>query len=175
MTSAFSSQAANTLARTFCASAFKSSLKNMLSSPCYWMVGRIGRFAVTRRASADYADTNPPHTTRYAISAPGQASAPIPKFASPRGTSDANFGIKRGTSNFMIPVRFEFEVPTRACRANNRNFKFTALERFPIRLTNLARHGRARPGHPRLVCGTIDVDARNKSGHDGGGFGSTIS
>src|SRR5208337_3067939 len=51
----------------------------------------------------------------------------------------------------------------------------THLERFPIRLTNLPRHGRARPGHPRLVCGTIDVDARNKSGHDGGGFGSTIS
>jgi hypothetical protein len=56
------------------------------------------------------------------------ASAPIPKFASTRGTSDANFGIKRGTSNFMILVRFfEFEVPTRACRANDRNFKFTAL------------------------------------------------
>src|SRR5208337_247956 len=28
--------------------------------------------------------------------------------------------------------------------------------------------------HPRLACGTIDADARNKSGHDGGGFGSTI-
>ena len=23
------------------------------------------------------------------------------------------------------------------------------------------------PGHPRLVCGATDVDARNKSGHDG--------
>jgi hypothetical protein len=32
-------------------------------------------------------------------------SVPIPKFASTRGTSDANFGIK-GTSNIMIPVRF---------------------------------------------------------------------
>ena len=31
------------------------------------------------------------------------------------------------------------------------------------------RHGRARPGHPRLVCAakTKNVDARNKSGHDG--------
>jgi hypothetical protein len=36
----------------------------------------------------------------------GPTSAPIPKFASTRGTSDANFGIKRGTSNFMILVRF---------------------------------------------------------------------
>ena len=35
-----------------------------------------------------------------------RSSAPIPKFASTRGTSDANFGIKRGTSNFMILVRF---------------------------------------------------------------------
>jgi hypothetical protein len=34
------------------------------------------------------------------------SSAPIPKFASTRGTSDANFGIKRGTSNVMILVRF---------------------------------------------------------------------
>jgi hypothetical protein len=35
----------------------------------------------------------------------GPTSAPIPKFASTRGTSDANFGIKRGTSSFMILVR----------------------------------------------------------------------
>ncbi len=32
--------------------------------------------------------------------------APIPKSASACGTSDANFEIKRGTSNFMILVRF---------------------------------------------------------------------
>src|SRR5215213_9944931 len=32
----------------------------------------------------------------------------------------------------------------------------------------LLRHGRARPGHPRLVCGKKDVDARHKAGHDGG-------
>jgi hypothetical protein len=36
----------------------------------------------------------------------GLPSAPIPKFAGTCGTSDANFGIKRGTSNFMILVRF---------------------------------------------------------------------
>src|SRR5271165_3385135 len=48
-------------------------------------------------------------------------------------------------------------------------------KRFTITLTKVSRHGRARPGHPRLACGTIDVDARNKSGHDGEGFGSTIS
>src|SRR5271166_4908594 len=101
----------------------------------------------------------------------GLARGPIPKFASTRSASDANFGSKRGTRNFMILVRvlnlkFVLEL------AAQRNFKFTALERFPTRLTNLPRHGRARPGHPRLVCGTIDVDARNKSGHDGGGFGS---
>jgi hypothetical protein len=33
----------------------------------------------------------------------------------------------------------------------------------------------ARPGHPRLACGTADVDTLNKSGHDGTGFGSIIS
>jgi protein ImuA len=33
--------------------------------------------------------------------------------------------------------------------------------------SNPRRHGRARPGHPRLDCDGIDVDARNKSGHDG--------
>jgi hypothetical protein len=34
----------------------------------------------------------------------------------------------------------------------------------------LARHARARRGHPRLygVRQTKDVDGRNKSGHDGG-------
>src|SRR4051794_30232503 len=39
-----------------------------------------------------------------------------------------------------------------------------------------ARHGRACPGHPRQAAGFtlrsshkgLDVDARNKSGHDGG-------
>jgi hypothetical protein len=32
----------------------------------------------------------------------------------------------------------------------------------------IARHGRARPGHPRLLCSTKkDVDARHKAGHDG--------
>ena len=54
-------------------------------------------------------------------------SAPIPKFASSRGTSDANFGIKRGTSNFMILVRvlnlkFLHELAAQMIR----NFKFTA-------------------------------------------------
>ena len=35
-------------------------------------------------------------------------------------------------------------------------------------LTPPTRHGRACPGHPRVVCaaGTKNVDARNKSGHD---------
>src|SRR5271166_3272817 len=63
----------------------------------------------------------------------------------------------------------------RSVRTKPRERRCVELERFSITLTNLPRHGRARPGYPRLVCGTIDVDARNKSGHDGGGFGSTIS
>ena len=35
-------------------------------------------------------------------------------------------------------------------------------------LTPATRHGRARPGQPRVVraVGTRNVDARNKSGHD---------
>src|SRR5262245_54778933 len=34
---------------------------------------------------------------------------------------------------------------------------------------DLPRHGRAWPGHPRLVGSTKeDVDARHKAGHDGG-------
>jgi hypothetical protein len=35
------------------------------------------------------------------------------------------------------------------------------------------RHGRACPGHPRLVLlrGRKDVDARDKRGHDGEAFG----
>src|SRR5260370_3623228 len=49
------------------------------------------------------------------------------------------------------------------------------LECFSIRLAAPQRHGRAGPGHARLACGTTDVDARNKSGHDGTWFGSTIS
>ena len=38
------------------------------------------------------------------------------------------------------------------------------------------RHGRACPGHPRLVCavGTKNVDARIKSGHDGGGLAPLV-
>src|ERR1041385_2008549 len=32
---------------------------------------------------------------------------------------------------------------------------------------SLVRHGRARPGHPRLSCIKQDVDARHKAGHDG--------
>src|SRR5437588_2169755 len=44
------------------------------------------------------------------------------------------------------------------------------LERFPIWLTTLPRHGRARSGHPRLACGAKDVDGRHKAGHDGSGF-----
>ena len=44
----------------------------------------------------------------------------------------------------------------------------SALEHFPMTLTRSRRHGRACPGHPRLFCGTKDVDARHKAGHDGG-------
>jgi hypothetical protein len=38
------------------------------------------------------------------------------------------------------------------------------------------RHGRARPGHPRLVSqrGRKDVDARDKRGHDGEPFGENM-
>src|SRR5215467_13135594 len=33
----------------------------------------------------------------------------------------------------------------------------------------IVRHGRACPGHPRLLCRSVykDVDARHKAGHDG--------
>ena len=55
------------------------------------------------------------------------SSAPIPKFASACGTSGANFGIKRDTSNFLILVRFLNLKFLRACSNNDRNFKFTAL------------------------------------------------
>jgi hypothetical protein len=48
------------------------------------------------------------HETDVAMiaDAVGLPSAPIPKFANTCGTSDANFGIERGTSSFMILVRF---------------------------------------------------------------------
>jgi SAM-dependent methyltransferase len=49
------------------------------------------------------------------------------------------------------------------------------LEHSPIASTYPPRHGRACPGHPRVVCDRKDVDARNKSGHDGSEFASTIS
>jgi hypothetical protein len=39
-------------------------------------------------------------------------------------------------------------------------------------LVQIASHGRARPGHPRLGYGAKDVDARTKSGHDDVDFGS---
>ena len=37
-------------------------------------------------------------------------------------------------------------------------------------------HGRACPGHPRLVLlrGRRDVDARDKRGHDGEAFGGNL-
>jgi hypothetical protein len=39
----------------------------------------------------------------------------------------------------------------------------------------LVRHGRARPGHPRLPCCCgKDVDARDKPGHDEFCCGTTI-
>jgi hypothetical protein len=58
-----------------------------------------------------------------------EPGAPIPKFASTRGTSDANFGIKRGTSNFMILVRFlNLKFLHELAAPNDRNFKFTALD-----------------------------------------------
>jgi hypothetical protein len=43
------------------------------------------------------------------------ASVPIPKFARPCGTSDANFGIKRDTSNYeflvwLMDLRFLYEL-----------------------------------------------------------------
>jgi hypothetical protein len=70
-------------------------------------------------------------TVSYPGSIPGWASkstsVPIPKFASACGTSSANFGIKGTLATFDSSAVFEFEVPTRACSNNDRNFKFTAL------------------------------------------------
>jgi len=44
----------------------------------------------------------------------------------------------------------------------------TAPNQFSI----FFRHGRARPGHPRLASAPLlkkkDMDARHKAGHDGG-------
>jgi len=37
-----------------------------------------------------------------------------------------------------------------------------------VRLHNLGRHGRARPGHPRFSSRLKDVDARHRAGHDVG-------
>ena len=44
----------------------------------------------------------------------------------------------------------------------------TELYQRPLAVTHPHRHGRARPGHPRLLMwnGLEDVDARNKCGHD---------
>src|SRR5271166_3203471 len=42
-------------------------------------------------------------------------------------------------------------------------------------LTNLRRHARTCSGHPRLSYGKQGVDGRDKPGHDGTGFSSTIS
>src|SRR4029079_4124062 len=56
-----------------------------------------------------------------------RTSVPIPKFASTRRTSDANFGIKGTLATFWLYCGFEFEVPNRACIQNDRNVEFTAL------------------------------------------------
>jgi hypothetical protein len=57
----------------------------------------------------------------------GDTGVPIPKFASTRGASDANFGIKGTPAALGFWCGFEFEVPKRACSQNDRNFKLTAL------------------------------------------------
>ena len=55
-------------------------------------------------------------------------SVPIPKFARFRARSDANFGIRRDTSNVTTcSAGFGFEVPKRTRRKTDRNFKSTAL------------------------------------------------
>ena len=54
-------------------------------------------------------------------------SVPIPKFAHPRGPSDANFGIKGTLATLYSSAAFGFEVPKRARGHNDRNFKSAAL------------------------------------------------
>src|SRR5215204_3343175 len=55
--------------------------------------------------------TNPARGTRTSSGPTKPASGPIPKFVSVRGTFRYELRNQRTTSNFMILVRFEFEVP----------------------------------------------------------------
>ena len=57
----------------------------------------------------------------------GTPSVPIPKFASLRGNSFANFGIKGTLAIYDSSAVFGFEVPTRTRGYDDRNFKSTAL------------------------------------------------
>jgi len=57
-----------------------------------------------------------------------EASAPLPKFVIHCGTSDTNFGSKRGTSKHMILVPlFDLKFLKSVCRSRCRNFKSAAL------------------------------------------------
>src|SRR5882724_13612586 len=53
------------------------------------------------------------------------SSVANPKFAIPRGNSESEFRIQSHTSNLLILVWFEFEVPKRGCHENLGNFKST--------------------------------------------------
>ena len=52
--------------------------------------------------------------------------------------------------------------------SNARSYSRSVSYQRPLAVTHPHRHGRARPGHQRLLMwnGFEDVDARNKCGHD---------
>src|SRR5206468_61854 len=63
-------------------------------------------------------------------------------------------------------TKFDFEpAATRAAQRSSAARACYAME-MAASSTNRAGQPWACPGHPRLVCCTKDVDARNKCGHD---------
>jgi len=95
--------------------------------------------------------------------------------------------LQRTESFGLALVTHNLELAKRAQRSYE--MREGALEHFPVGLSQSLRHGRARHRksglpdlrhsiernsgkpefrcHPRLSCGTKDVDARHKAGHDG--------
>src|SRR6516165_1854758 len=70
-------------------------------------------------------------------------------------------------SHSRNPWRAEADGTTCARRFARGNRQAVSVSQMRCGGQLLRRHGRAWPGHPRLACGTKDVDARHKAGHDG--------
>jgi len=92
------------MSRNYCTSAFDLSAGNGAVPP-------TNAIRTHRKALRSQAALNPSKSQCRST------SAPIPKFASHRGTSVCELRNQRCTSNILIPsAAFEFEVPKRVCR-----------------------------------------------------------